>query len=89
MKGAKPPDASFSRHSAKSTKQAIQLTGSSFTQYLKQYRLEIAASQLVQTDHKIAHIARRTGFQNLSYFTRSFAEQYGLPPAAYRKNHKA
>lgn len=66
-----------------------QLTGSSFTQYLKQYRLEIAASQLVQTDHKIAHIARRTGFQNLSYFTRSFAEQYGLPPAAYRKNHKA
>ena len=62
-----------------------QLTGSSFTQYLKQFRLEQAAGQLLRTDEKISAVAHGTGFQNLSYFTRAFAKQYGCSPAAYRK----
>ena len=62
-----------------------QLTGSSFTQYLKQFRLEQAAGQLLQTEEKISNVAHSTGFQNLSYFTRAFTAQYGCSPAAYRK----
>lgn len=65
-----------------------QLTGSSFTQYLKQYRLEQAAGQLVRTAEKVSTIARQTGFPNLSYFTRAFTAQYGVSPAGYRKTAK-
>lgn len=65
-----------------------QLTGSSFTQYLKQFRLEQAAGQLLRTEEKISTIAHQTGFQNLSYFTRAFTAQYGCSPAAYRRQTK-
>jgi len=62
-----------------------QLTGSSFTQYLKQYRLEQAAGRLLRTGDKISVIAAECGFQNLSYFTRAFTAQYGVSPAQYRR----
>lgn len=62
-----------------------QLTGSSFTQYLKQYRLEQAALQLLRTREKISVIAAGAGFQNMSYFTRAFTAHFGLSPAQYRR----
>ena len=65
-----------------------QLTGSSFTQYLKQFRLEQAAGQLLRTEEKVSAIAHQTGFQNLSYFTRAFTAQYGCSPAVYRRQTK-
>lgn len=62
-----------------------ELTGTSFTQYLKDLRLEIAADQLQCTTHKIIDIAEATGFDNPSYFTRSFTARYGVTPSAFRK----
>lgn len=64
-----------------------QLTGSSFTQYLKQFRLERASELLLRTEDKVSSIAHSTGFPNLSYFTRAFTLQYGCSPAAYRKKN--
>lgn len=64
------------------------LTGSSFTQYLKNYRLEIAAQQLLKGDQKITEISQNTGFHNLSYFTRSFTEKYGMTPKKYQTGVK-
>ena len=55
-------------------------------QYLKQYRIRQAASQLLETDDTISDIAARCGFQDLSYFARAFREQLGITPSQYRKN---
>lgn len=63
-----------------------ELTGTSFTQYLKEYRLEIAADKLTNTDKTITEIAEETGFHNLPYFTRSFQRKYGVSPNRYRKS---
>lgn len=62
-----------------------QLTGTSFTQYLKNYRLEMAREKLDDTSGKISEIAFECGFNNLSYFTRAFFEKYHLKPSDYRK----
>ena len=62
-----------------------ELTGKSFSQYLINYRLEIAAMQLREHNFKIIDIAENTGFHNLSYFTRAFREKYKMTPSEYRK----
>lgn len=65
-----------------------ELTGKSFSQYLINYRLEIAAKQLSEDNRKIIEIAADTGFHNLSYFTRAFVSKYGVTPSAFRKSFK-
>ena len=62
-----------------------ELTGMSFTAYLVNYRLELSAKQLMETDQKIIDISSNCGFNNPSYFTRSFQRKYGLTPAKYRQ----
>ena len=60
--------------------------GTTPIQYLKQYRIQQAARQLSETDDKVADIASRCGFQDMSYFTRAFRELKGCVPTQYRKN---
>lgn len=59
--------------------------GMSFITYLNDYRLEIAAKELLTSSDNIIDIAIRTGFENLSYFNRSFKKKYGITPGKYRK----
>lgn len=65
-----------------------ELMGTSFTAYLINYRLELAASQIVETDLNIIEIAANCGFHNHSYFTRSFTKKYGITPIKYRNRHR-
>lgn len=65
-----------------------ELTGISFTAYLINYRLEIAAKQLIETEQKIIEIATNCGFNNHSYFTRSFIKKYRTTPGNYRKSNR-
>lgn len=58
--------------------------GVSFTRYLNDYRLQIAAQLLKETEDNILEIAIATGFENLSYFNRAFKKKYGLTPGGYR-----
>ena len=60
--------------------------GVGFIHYLNDYRLEIAAKKLLTTSDNILNIAVSTGFENLSYFNRSFKKKYGITPGQYRKN---
>ena len=62
-----------------------ELTGMSFTAYLVNYRLELSAKQLLETNQKIIDIATNCGFNNHSYFTRAFQKKYGFTPAKYRQ----
>nr|MBP3598365.1 AraC family transcriptional regulator [Eubacterium sp.] len=61
-----------------------QTMGMGFIQYVNDYRLEIAAKELLQTSDNILEIAVRTGFDNLSYFNRCFKKKYGVTPGTYR-----
>ena len=60
--------------------------GTTPIQYLKQYRIQQAASLLVSTDKKISDIAQQCGFQDMSYFTKSFRQQMHCTPTEYRSN---
>ena len=58
--------------------------GISPIQYLKQHRLRQAAAQILSTSEKVSDIAERCGFQDISYFTKSFREMFGCTPTEYR-----
>lgn len=54
-------------------------------QYLKQYRIWQASRMLKDTQCRISDIAASCGFQDMSYFTKSFREQMNCTPSQYRK----
>lgn len=60
--------------------------GTTPIQYVKQYRIQQAAILLASTGEKISDIAGQCGFQDMSYFTRTFRELKGCVPTEYRKN---
>lgn len=58
--------------------------GSTFVEYLRDYRLTMAARLLKGSEDAILQIALETGFENLSYFNRSFRRKYQMTPRQYR-----
>lgn len=58
--------------------------GTSFIDYLKDYRLTMAARLLQSSDNAIIDIASDVGFDNISYFNRAFKAKYGVSPRNYR-----
>ena len=56
--------------------------------FLRQYRLEKAADLLLHTDLSISEAASYCGFQEMSYFTRCFRNQFGVTPTLYRRTYK-
>lgn len=61
--------------------------GMSFSEYKQNKRLELAESLITKGDDKIIDIALECGFNNISYFNRSFQKKYGAPPTLYRKKN--
>jgi AraC-like DNA-binding protein len=59
--------------------------GTSFIDYLNDYRLTMASRLLQASDASILEIAEEVGFENLSYFNRAFKKRYGMTPTQYRK----
>ena len=55
------------------------------SQYVAYLRLEYAKQLLQDTDISVTEAAMRSGYQNISYFIRSFKETYGVSPLKYRK----
>jgi AraC-like DNA-binding protein len=60
-------------------------TGSSPFEYLNRIRIVKACELLNSTDKKITDIALLTGFNNISYFNRTFVKIMGFTPSAYRR----
>ena len=59
-------------------------TGRSFTELLRQCRLDLACELLRRGDESIAVIADRCGFCDQSYFTRVFRDVKGVTPRQFR-----
>ena len=56
--------------------------------YLKQIRIQKAAELLLSTDWKVAEIGAQCGFQEMSYFAKSFRDIHGCTPSRYREKKK-
>jgi YesN/AraC family two-component response regulator len=59
------------------------LTGQSATEFIRVLRLKRAAQLLRQKSGSISEIAYQSGFNNLSYFTKSFKTLFGVTPSEY------
>ena len=55
------------------------------SQYITHLRLEHAKQLLQDTDIPVTEIAMQSGYQNVSYFIRTFKKAYGVSPLKYRK----
>ena len=55
------------------------------SQYVTYLRLEHAKQLLQDTDIPVTDVAMQSGYQNVSYFIRSFKKTYGVSPLKYRK----
>ena len=63
--------------------------GATPIQYLRQFRVQKAAELLVGTRLKISDVGAQCGFQEPSYFIKTFRELMGRTPAAYRAQKRA
>ncbi len=59
--------------------------GVSFTDYLNDYRITMAARLLGSSSDTVVNIAAETGFENLSYFNRVFKRKYQCTPTEFRR----
>jgi YesN/AraC family two-component response regulator len=60
-------------------------TGRSFTELLRQCRVDLACEMLLHSEDPLAIIADRCGFCDQSYFTRVFRDVKGLTPGQFRE----
>lgn len=74
------PEVSFSRFIKKRT-------GKTFIDSLNEIRLGHASRMLIDTTHTIAEISFKCGFNNLSYFNRTFLKKNGCTPREFRNNY--
>ncbi len=61
------------------------LVGSAPMEYLTQWRMMLAANLLCRSNAPLARIAEDIGYQTDTAFIRAFRREYGLPPAAWRR----
>lgn len=60
-------------------------TGRTFTELLRQCRVDLACDLLRATDRQLAEIADVCGFCDQSYFTRVFQDVKGVTPSRFRQ----
>ena len=65
-----------------------QVYGVPVYRYIKEYRLEQAAVELVRSRKPITEIAQHAGYDNASKFSESFKKRYGKTPSRYRAGKK-
>lgn len=70
--------ATFSKH-----------VGLSFSSYLREKRLNYAASLLIRSEYNVTDICFLCGFRNLSHFIRSFENKFIMSPMSFRKKQHA
>lgn len=61
-----------------------EVTGETFTHYVRRRRLEKACELLERTGLPLSQIALRVGYPDLPYFSRVFTASFGVSPSRYR-----
>ena len=65
-----------------------KVVGKTFTDYINNIRLRYAATLLTESEISISDICYRSGFNNFSYFSRSFKRQFGVSPQKFKNSIK-
>ena len=63
-----------------------EIVGKKPSEFIRSIKLKRAANLLKTTDRTVQEIIFDCGFNNKSYFYRTFAQTYGVPPKEYRKS---
>jgi AraC-like DNA-binding protein len=64
----------------------VQMIGQPPVQYLTQWRMQLAARRLRESQQPVAAIALDVGYESEAAFARAFKRSVGLPPAAWRRS---
>ena len=67
----------------------VRVLGEPPLAYLSRWRLQLAARGLETTDANVMAIAIDVGYRSEAAFNRAFRREFGLPPAQYRRQHRA
>ena len=62
-------------------------TGQTFTNYVNDIRLNLAAASLKETDQSISEIGASVGLTDTPYFCRIFKKKFGMTPTEFRRSH--
>ncbi|MDB5052472.1 MAG: AraC family transcriptional regulator [Bacilli bacterium] len=65
-----------------------QQVGQTFVEFRNQIRIKVAKELLAKSEDKILNIGQQIGFEDLSFFNKTFKKAVGLSPGEYRKKHK-
>ncbi len=63
----------------------MALTGQSASHFIRTFRLEKARDLLRKSTKSISEIAYETGYSDANYFSRVFAQEFGMSPSDLRK----
>jgi AraC-like DNA-binding protein len=61
-----------------------RMTGTTFVNYLNEWRIRRACVLLRTTEHRIIDVSLEAGFTNLSHFNRCFRRSQGMTPREFR-----
>jgi AraC-like DNA-binding protein len=67
----------------------VHFIGQPPMQYLAQWRMQLAAGRLRDTDAKVLQIALEVGYEDETAFSRAFRRAVGESPGAWRRAHRA
>jgi AraC-like DNA-binding protein len=66
----------------------IYFIGHAPMQYLAQWRMQLAAALLRDTDAKVIEVALRVGYESEASFARAFKRTVGESPGAWRRSRR-
>ncbi len=75
--------------SARTLQRSLEKEGRTFATLLNEVRRELALRYLARSTHSVTAIAQMTGYASPSSFTRWFAAEFGMAPAAWRAEERA
>lgn len=61
-------------------------TGKTVTDYINERKLMIAKEMVLSTNYPLTYISERLGYENYSYFSKVFKNQFDTTPRILRKN---
>lgn len=65
-----------------------RITGHTFSEHIKNYKLQRGAELLLSTNKKLEQICEQIGYMDTAQFIRSFKEAYGTTPIQYRNKFR-
>lgn len=64
------------------------ITGKSLIDFVKSLRIKKAALLIIQNGYNISEASFMVGYKDSKYFTKRFKEEFGVPPATFKREAK-